>query len=1194
MKIIYPLILLLLLVGLANASYTDNSSMNITPTKSNFTELGSNWIKTCSNGLCKVDFYNEPINYLDGGAWAPINSTFVPSQNPNYDYEVSRGLYTVQFKANASADRMMRFQYDVSGAWGNRIVFFASPFAIGYTNDLGQQEIISRTQNVTGYPVSHIWPSEHHWFNTTDTMSYPNIFGYAVNLTFEYSGTKLKERLYVDPRLIPHPTIQNQNTQFNLVYKIELPANASIYLENMTWDNSTPMTTREAIGFIVKNKIMARMPKPIAYEKGHWAVDAGGNAFWEQRGVNASYRIYRVSGEYYLAIQVPISYLQFTDNFPLELDPTIEVSVGQSTDDAGDIGTPPVFDDNDNFYYPVHSTTASKAVMGVRFQNVAIPQGSSIVMANLTLSTWANCVARGGCNMNVKGVASDNTGTWTSLNRPIYQTNTTNFGTLSVTVSDVANGVYVARTITQNNAFPASQYFNSTVEEITNRTNWVSGNSMSFVLYQQSVGAGNNLKVFTYDSGNPSALLKVWYKDVILPIVNLSAPANATAFPTGDVNFSCNASDSGSGISNVSLWGNWSGGWHEEHVVNNSNLAYNKSTTNSSTFGSPYYANKSVDGNTSTLWASASNVNEWLKVDLGAGYKVGNVIVRWFDVYWSVNWALQASNDSATWTDVKNYSTYAGSTDIVTTIDANGTQARYWRIYMTDGNAALVAIRELEIYPMLVPVTFNITGITNGVNYAWNCKAYDKEGNYGWGQYNRTINVSSTSVCGTLTSSLTMTSDDSTTATCFIIGANGITLDCANFNVTYNTGGGSNAYGITSNGYSNITVKNCNFTEGSTLGDSNYGIYGRAGNNLTMSNNTVRTFSYGSIDIILSATNNSVVTDNRLYTTDSSGFGSMYGILAYVGIWNITISKNNISTGGSAGYGMYFYDRLINSSVFSNRITTPDIAIYMRHNITDNWFNNNTLSNSGIYYSDSNMRFESTGSEDVVRNNTLSNLTSIGKLITVIGKVSDEWLLNDTMNNSEINRSIIVVSQNANVTIQWYARVNVTDISKSALTSTINLTDNQSLSEYYSYQSLSPFFVVNDTKVYDDGGTKFLNYNNYTITVNRTGYTTNTTFYNFSTRDYTYNITLYASPLSDSCTYSGSGSWIIQFVDKCNITSSQYLGTNDLTFNGTTGYVTFGTPTNSLLVVTMRRFYWTANGTVYVWFKNSTWFNLTG
>src|SRR3989344_8338814 len=68
--------------------------------------------------------------------------------------------------------------------------------------------------------------------------------------------------------------------------------------------------------------------------------------------------------------------------------------------------------------------------------------------------------------------------------------------------------------------------------------------------------------------------------------------------------------------------------------------------------------------------------------------------------------------------------------------------------------------------------------------------------------------------CGTVNSNLTLTSDVTNRSTCFTINASNLVLDCAGYNITYDTSGSKNKYGITTSParYENITIKNCVIT----------------------------------------------------------------------------------------------------------------------------------------------------------------------------------------------------------------------------------------------------------------------------------------------------------------------------------------------------------------------------------------------
>ena len=226
------------------------------------------------------------------------------------------------------------------------------------------------------------------------------------------------------------------------------------------------------------------------------------------------------------------------------------------------------------------------------------------------------------------------------------------------------------------------------------------------------------------------------------------------------------------------------------------------------------------------------------------------------------------------------------------------------------------------------------------------------------------------------------------------------------------------------------------------------------------------------------------------------------------------------------------------------------------------------------------------GSNSNITNSTLSQ--SYDWDIYIGANSQNTTFLNTSFNKSKFNLAVCKIKP-CNATIQWYARLNITS-GGSPLTSTIKINDTFNNSIYSGYQTLTPYFIVNDTiysKIIVYANTYF---NNHAIYVNNSGYTSNLTTFNFSYADATVNITMYSTTPASSCTYT-SGNWVINLADQCNITSSQYLPSNTLTFSGTSGYVTFGNPTGATLVMTVQKFIWSGTGSVYMWFKNSTWFN---
>ena len=88
-------------------------------------------------------------------------------------------------------------------------------------------------------------------------------------------------------------------------------------------------------------------------------------------------------------------------------------------------------------------------------------------------------------------------------------------------------------------------------------------------------------------------------------------------------------------------------------------IAKNKPASASSVYGdnAAYSANKAVDGNISTRWASKYSVAEWVYIDLQEPTTIQGVFLNWESAY-GKSYKIQVSDDAVNWTDV--YSTTSG------------------------------------------------------------------------------------------------------------------------------------------------------------------------------------------------------------------------------------------------------------------------------------------------------------------------------------------------------------------------------------------------------------------------------------------------------------------------------------------------------------------------------------------------------
>ncbi|MFH1126602.1 MAG: hypothetical protein V1718_00655, partial [archaeon] len=149
----------------------------------------------------------------------------------------------------------------------------------------------------------------------------------------------------------------------------------------------------------------------------------------------------------------------------------------------------------------------------------------------------------------------------------------------------------------------------------------------------------------------------------------------------------------------------------------------------------------------------------------------------------------------------------------------------------------------------------------------------------------------------------TLTNNVSSTATCFTIGANNITLDGTGYWINYSNT--STGYAIdNTGGYDNITIKNLKIVQGSTSIDS-YAIYFNSGaNNGTITNNSITTSGQYSDSIWLQTSSNFNTISNNTITTSAQDGDVIF--LSSSSSSN-TISGNNITASGTDTWGIHVY-----------------------------------------------------------------------------------------------------------------------------------------------------------------------------------------------------------------------------------------------------------------------------------------------
>ena len=432
----------------------------------------------------------------------------------------------------------------------------------------------------------------------------------------------------------------------------------------------------------------------------------------------------------------------------------------------------------------------------------------------------------------------------------------------------------------------------------------------------------------------------------------------------------------------------------------------------------------------------------------------------------------------------------------------------------------------------------------------------------------RNFVVTSGLQCGTLSSPgvYTLTSDVSSTGTCFTVSAANVTLDCGGHSITYSTNGGSGEHGVYSNQF-NSTVKNCVIIDGNTSTPINWrnGIYFYYSNYSTLFNNSVNVYNSTSLYIYGTFLN---VTKNNFTSTMYEGINAYY-------IHNSTFANNSVTTYATNRNGFYL-TYSTNVTVFKNNASSPyrgfGSSSLNNSNLSNNFFLGKTASNnagmiiSGSYnnifvnntgyssgpgiffwsYSENNTLINNTGistggsaglvlytsSGNKVINQNATGLSSGGDGISIVE--SNNTIIHDcvylfgvayAIENyaASINTTIINCSYNTEyvtgigqLTRKWYYQAYV-NYSNGTAAAGVNVSAyNSSGALQFTVLTNASGWIQkqNVTEYVNNGGTKTF-YNNYSINASKSGLTTDTNVFNF---------TITQNKVNDFFTLTGSDS----------------------------------------------------------------------
>ena len=306
--------------------------------------------------------------------------------------------------------------------------------------------------------------------------------------------------------------------------------------------------------------------------------------------------------------------------------------------------------------------------------------------------------------------------------------------------------------------------------------------------------------------------------------------------------------------------------------------------------------------------------------------------------------------------------------------------------------------------------------------------------------------------CGNLSSSITLTHDMTSAGTCFVIKADNITIDCSGYWINYSQS--EKGYGIHSDGYDNVNIKNCRFNN--SVFSPSHAILLTDSLNSIIANITAEFQSSESYGIFLNSSDYTNITDTRVISQYADSYGVMMktsennyirglnittlGDSTY-GIYLSSSSKNHISesfinTSGDYSHGIYLYLNSFNNSLSEVNVTTSgDNAYAMKFEFSDNntiiKSNVKTAGNSSygmyIFYSDNNQFSEAeidTNSYGLMHIGSVNNIMENSSIYSADSILSNSQS-NNTIINTTFSKSGSSVVNNSYLYVKWFFDVHV-------------------------------------------------------------------------------------------------------------------------------------------------------------------------
>jgi hypothetical protein len=400
-----------------------------------------------------------PLHYQDAqGNWNEIRTDLPPSSRSingfgDPAWEMTENDYEIFVRGEFKDGKpLVRFKPKRSGYW----VQFA-PQELQWTAMNGQSEVIA--------PLSSVQPVV-----AGDEIVWAGAYGVGVDLRLEVGAGRMHKWLDLEgPLSAPSDSIMEGGYPIlEYVESISYNPGLSIWVNGQEWDEEGVVITTGEIQFREpQGEVAFTFPLPSVTE-------AGG------KGVVGQYRLMSQGNSLSLAVGVPLAWLRDAV-YPISIDPTVNVQVGTGTDDCDRWGATDFHCEYAGVYLDYTDINQSD---GMRFTNVAIPNGATIDTAYLTLRARNSPGAITG-GTTIKGQDHNDPPTFTQGDYAEYD----------------ARVRTTASVYWQPSAWVLDTDYNSPeiktiVQEIVDRSGWSSGNAMVMVFEADQV---QDIQGYAYD-----------------------------------------------------------------------------------------------------------------------------------------------------------------------------------------------------------------------------------------------------------------------------------------------------------------------------------------------------------------------------------------------------------------------------------------------------------------------------------------------------------------------------------------------------------------------------------------------------------------------------------------------------------------------------------------------------------------------